>query len=234
MSNSGPILLIPGLGGSPRGYGEIIPPLWRHGGVQIANQLRETNMDAMAARILAEAPPSFSLIGHSMGGYIAFAILRAARERVMRLALLNTSARPDTPEATARRREQMEELRKGRFEAMASAQFPLLVHPSRAEDAALREMNRRCREDSGPEAWLRQQEAILSRPDSRPMLADIGIPTLVLSGDADQMIPNDYSREMAEMIPGAVLSIVPQAGHLAHAEQPAHVIAELERWLASG
>src|SRR3979411_41970 len=104
MDNSMPILLVPGLVSSPRIYAPVIPAMWRFGPVTVANHVRDDNMAVVARRILAEAPPRFALAGHSMGGYIAFEIFRQAPDRVAKLALINTQARPDTPEATARRR----------------------------------------------------------------------------------------------------------------------------------
>src|SRR5579864_7391933 len=107
MDNTMPILLIPGLGGSPRIYAPVIPALWRFGPVTVANHIRDDTVGAIARRILAEAPPRFALAGHSFGGYIAFEIMRQAPERVARLALINTQARADTPEATTRRKSQI-------------------------------------------------------------------------------------------------------------------------------
>ena len=104
MDNFIPILLVPGLVSSPRIFAPIVPALWQFGPVTVANHIRDDNMEAIARRILAEAPPRFALAGHSMGGYIAFEIIRQAPDRVARLALINTQARPDTPEATERRR----------------------------------------------------------------------------------------------------------------------------------
>ena len=103
MDNTMPILLVPGLASSPRIFGPVVPALWRLGPVTVANHIRDDNMGAIARRILAEAPPRFALAGHSMGGYIAFEIMRQAPERVAKLALINTQARPDTAEATTRR-----------------------------------------------------------------------------------------------------------------------------------
>ncbi len=104
MDNPMPILLVPGLVCSPRIFAPVVPSLWRFGPVTVANHIRDDNMGAIARRILAEAPPRFALAGHSMGGYIAFEIMRQAPERVAKLALMNTQARSDTAEATARRR----------------------------------------------------------------------------------------------------------------------------------
>src|SRR3954463_3287269 len=132
MDNPMPILLIPGLGGSPRIFAPVVPQLWRYGPVTVANHIRDDNMAVIARRILAEAPPRFALAGHSMGGYIAFEILRQAPQRVAKLALINTQARPDTPEATARRTEMMVAARAGQYQAVLDGLlFPGFVHPSR-------------------------------------------------------------------------------------------------------
>src|SRR6059058_39729 len=113
MDNSMPILLVPGLVSSPRIFAPVVPALWRYGPVTVANHVRDDNMAVIARRILAEAPPRFALAGHSMGGYIAFEIMRQAPERVAKLALINTQARPDTPEASARRRARIARVRDG-------------------------------------------------------------------------------------------------------------------------
>ena len=204
-----PIVLVPGLGSSVRNHLAILPTLWRHGSVFVANQTRDETIAAMAARVLSEAPAKFSLIGHSLGGYIVLEMIRQAPDRIVRLALLNTSARPDTPEATAVRNERVAETRAGRYAEMQAKNFPLSVHPDRVNDPQLIEMSRLTREDSGPEAFIRQQTAIIARKDSRPYLKDIRVPTLVLSGDRDMLISNEFSKEMAAMIPGAKLVIVP-------------------------
>src|SRR6188474_538707 len=118
MDNTMPILLVPGLASSPRVFGPVMPALWRLGPVTVANHIRDDNMGAIARRILAEAPPRFALAGHSMGGYIAFEIMRQAPERVAKLALLNTQARPDTPEAGEKRRGQIARVKAGDFSAI--------------------------------------------------------------------------------------------------------------------
>src|SRR3954470_3266163 len=115
MENTMPILLVPGLVSSPRIFAPVLPALWRFGPVTVANHTSDDNMGAIARRILAEAPPRFALAGHSMGGYIALEIMQQAPERVIKLALMNTHARPDTPEATARRRAQIARARSGDY-----------------------------------------------------------------------------------------------------------------------
>lgn len=226
-----PIVLVPGLGSSVRTHLPILPTLWRHGSVFVANQTRDDTIAAMAARVLSEAPKKFSLIGHSLGGYIVLEMIRQQPERIVRLALLNTSARPDTPDATALRNERIAETKAGRYAEMQAKNFPLTVHPDRVNDPELIATSQLTREDAGPDAFIRQQIAIIARIDSRPHLKDIRVPTLVLSGDKDMLISNEFSREMADMIPNAKLVIVPDCGHLAPLERPEAVSAALEEWL---
>jgi pimeloyl-ACP methyl ester carboxylesterase len=97
MTEPLPVVLVPGLLASIRLYGEQLPVLWRLGPVTIADHTPDASMAAIASRILAAGPPSFALVGLSMGGYIAFEILRQAPDRMARLALLDTTGRPDTP-----------------------------------------------------------------------------------------------------------------------------------------
>ena len=233
MDNPMPILLVPGLGGSPRIYAPLVPQLWRFGPVTVANHIRDDSLGAIARRILAEAPPRFALAGHSMGGYIAFEILRQAPERVAKLALINTQARPDTPEASERRRALTARIGLGHFHDVLDELFPGFVHPLRRGDSDLRKLVHDMGDDMGADAFVRQQTAIMSRTDSRPTLAIIACPTLVLSGDEDNTIPNAMSVEMAEGIRGARLVIIPECGHLSQLEQPAGVAAALAAWLAS-
>ena len=231
MDNFMPILLVPGLGASPRIYAPVVPALWRFGPVTVANHIRDDSMGAIVARILAEAPPRFALAGHSMGGYIAFEIMRQAPERVAKLALINTQARPDTPEATERRRGQIARAQGSEYHAMLDDLFPGLVHPSRREDASLRQLTHEMGDDIGAKAFVSQQTAVIGRADSRPTLAVISCPTLVLTGDEDNTIPNSLSKEMAEGIPGAKLVIIPQCGHLPQVEQPQATGEALVEWL---
>ena len=224
-------VLVPGLLATARLYAEQIPLLWRFGPVMTADHTRDDSMAAIAGRILSEAPPRFALVGLSMGGYISLEILRQAPERVDRLALLDTSARPDRPEQSDRRRGQVELARAGRLAEVADQQFPLLVDVAHHGDAGLRDMVHLMAEETGAEAFARQQAAIIGRPDSRPGLGAIACPTLVLVGEGDQLIPLEHSQELAAGIPGATLVVTPVCGHLSTLEQPQAVNAALMDWM---
>lgn len=233
MDQTTPILLVPGLASSARIYAPVIPALWRFGPVMVANHIRDDSMADIAARVLREAPPRFALAGHSMGGYIALEIMRQAPGRVARLALINTQARPDTPEATARRLDLMARARRGELRAIRDESFPELVHPSRRNDAEILKLVHAQDEDVGVDGYLRQQTAIIARVDSRPTLATIKCPTMVLTGDTDNTIPNRLSNEMAEGIAGARLVVLDRCGHLPQAEQPEATVRALTEWLGT-
>src|ERR1700686_3172861 len=215
-----PTVLVAGVSCSARLYAEQIPALWQFGPVIVADHRRDDSMAAMARRILAAAPPRFALVGLSMGGYIAFEILRQTASRVAKLALLDTGARGEVPERTAQRKPLIELARTGRFAEILDSQYPTLVHRSRHGDAALKAIVRAMNEETGAEAYLRQQQAIMSRPDARPGVAAIMCPTLVLVGDSDEPTPPDLAREMAAGIRGSNLVVVPDCGHLSTLERP--------------
>jgi pimeloyl-ACP methyl ester carboxylesterase len=226
-----PILLIPGLNCSARLYADQIPALWRFGPVTVADHTRDDSMDAIAAGILAAAPPRFALAGLSMGGYLALAIMRQAPQRVQKLALLDTSARPESPEQTARRKPQIALAQNGRFAEVPALQFPFFVHRNRQGDDALRTRVRLMAEETGAEAFLRQQHALITRADARPLLATIKCPTLVLVGDGDELTPPALSRELADGIAGSRLVIVADCGHLSTMERPEAVNRALVEWM---
>jgi pimeloyl-ACP methyl ester carboxylesterase len=232
MAEPMPIVLVPGLNCSPRLYAPQMPALWRFGPVTVADHTRDDSMAAIARRILDAAPPRFALAGLSMGGYIALEIVRQAAGRVAKLALLDTGARADTPEATAKRLTNIALAQSGRFNDVIDPQFPLYVHPDRASDKALKADYLAICHDVGPQAYVRQQQAIMTRVDSRPLLPLIGCPTLVLVGAEDAATPPELSEEMAAGIPGAKLVKVPGCGHLSTMERPEAVTKALVEWMS--
>lgn len=228
-----PIVLVPGLNCSARLYGEQIPALWRFGPVTVADHSRDDSIPAIAARILAAAPPRFALAGLSMGGYIAFEIMRQAAGRVVKLALLDTGARAETAEQTKRRQAPIEMAKTGRFAQVAEDAFTFFVHPDRHGDVALRTLVKTMADETGVQAYLRQQRAIMSRPESRPSLSAIACPTLVLVGEQDQGTPVELSQEIAAAIPGSRLVVVPACGHLSTVERPTAVTKAMLEWMAA-
>lgn len=228
-----PFLLVPGLNCDARVYAGVSHALWPFGPVSIANHRTGDTIDAIARAILADAPPKFALTGFSMGGYIAFEIMRQAPERVLKLALLDTSARPDSEEGIANRHRLIALAQKDRFVEAIELVFPKSVHRDNAGNSDLYSINRGMAEANGPEVYEQQQRAIIARPDSRPLLSSIKVPTLVIVGEGDEITPPDVAREMHEGIAGSTLQVVPRAGHYALLEQPGPVHAALKEWAAA-
>jgi pimeloyl-ACP methyl ester carboxylesterase len=166
-------------------------------------------------------------------GYIALTMLRQAPERVEKLALLDTSARPETPEQSERRKPQIALAQAGRFAEVPALQFPVFVHRNRQNDAELRARVRVMADETGPEAFLRQQKAIMTRADMRPLLPTIRCPTLVLVGDGDALTPPALSQELAAAIAGSRLVVIPDCGHLSTMERPEAVTRALTEWMAA-
>lgn len=233
MSEPLPVVLIPGLLCTPRLYQDQIVSLWRLGPVTVADHTRDDRMDAIARRILSEAPSRFALVGLSMGGYVSFEILRQAPERVLKLALLDTTARPDAPEHTEQRTKQIDLAQSGRFDDLARLLFPRFVAASRQDDRSLQDIVRTMANDTGADAFVRQQTAIMHRVDSRPGLAAIRCPTLVVVGEHDVLTPPDRAAEMASGIAHAQQVIVPDSGHLSPLEQPEAITRALTAFLQS-
>jgi pimeloyl-ACP methyl ester carboxylesterase len=203
----------------------------------IADLTRDDRLEAMAARALATLPPRFSVAGLSMGGYAAFALLRLAPERVASLVLLDTTARPDSPSQARRRRALIalarDERQAVRFRGVTLRLLPSLIHPDRLDEPDLAGTILTMAERVGRAAYLRQQTAILHRPDSRPMLARLDLPVHVVVGDSDQVTPPDCAHEIAALLPRARLTILPRCGHLAPLERPDEVATVLRQSLSA-
>jgi pimeloyl-ACP methyl ester carboxylesterase len=218
-------VLIPGLLCSARQYEPLLPAVWSYGAVTIADNRRDSTVTAMAQRLLAAAPDRFALAGLSMGGYVALEVMRLAPARVTALALISTSARADSPEQVASRREQERAVVAGRFGELVDAVYPVLVDSSNVERTDLADFWRTMANEIGPDAFLTQLEAAIGRPDSRPDLGSINCPTAVVHGIGDRLITSDNAVETADGIPGAQLTLVPGAGHMIPQEQPVAVAA---------
>jgi pimeloyl-ACP methyl ester carboxylesterase len=226
-------VLVPGLLCSVRLYAEQLPALWRLGSFSIADHRRDADLPGIARRLLAAAPARFALVGLSMGGYIAFEVLRQAPERVQRLILLDTTARGETVEQTRHRRRLIELAQSGSFDQVPEQLFPLYVHRQRHSDAGLQQLLRTMAEETGAESFVRQETAIMNRPNSLPGLSAIRCPTTVIVGEGDELTPPDMAREIASGIPHAQLIEVADCGHLSTVERPAEVTAALVAALSS-
>jgi len=234
MADRIPLILGPGLMNTPRLWQHQVDHLSDIADVEIVETRIDTTLADMAARVLAEAAPKFAYAGLSMGGYMAFEMMRQAPERVLKLALLDTAAYNDTPERSAVRRDMIALAEQGDFEAVKRNTFPVFLAPERLKDPEiLAVVNAMC-DEIGPEIFVRQMTAIMHRRDSRDLLRGIHTPTLVIVGREDQGTPVAAAEEIAAGIPGARLAIIEDCGHLSTIEQPEAVTALLRDWLLYG
>ncbi|MEC5397216.1 alpha/beta fold hydrolase [Uliginosibacterium sp. H1] len=225
------LILLPGLLNDGRVWQHQVEHLSRQAQVTIGDITQDDTVDAMARRVLAAAPPGpFALAGLSMGGYVALEIIRQAPQRVLGLALVGTSARPDTPEGSEGRRKQMQQAESD-FEGVLSALLPKMVHADHVDDPQRGGLFLRMARDAGVAVFKRQQLANIHRVDSRPFLAQITCPTLVLHGRQDSIMLAAVQDELVSGIGSAQHRVVEDCGHLAPMEQPAAVTAALAEWL---
>jgi pimeloyl-ACP methyl ester carboxylesterase len=185
----------------------------------------------MAERVLMLAPPTFALVGHSMGGRVALEVFRRAPTRVERLALLDTGVHGVGPNEAEGRMKLVEMGRSSGMGSVAEAWLPPMVGPEGKRNAALMADLGQMIEGASPEDFARQQQALLNRPDATPLLADIACPALVATGRHDAWSPVAQHEDIASRIAGAKLVVFENAGHMCTVETPEDVTAALRDWL---
>lgn len=225
------LVLIPGLGSDAAVWARTIAALGGDVKAMVGDTLKDDVLADMARRILSHAPPRFCLAGVSMGGMVAMEIMRLAPQRVRGLALVDTTARPDTEEQAARRRAiNAAVLAAADLRTLGVSSLDYLVHPTAGEDVRreLVEMTVRV----GAQTYVRQNQAVLAREDLRPILPSITAPTQVIVGEEDRMTPLALSEQIRQAIPGAELHIIPACGHLPPIEKPELMADRLRALLA--
>lgn len=225
-----PLVFLPGLLCDERLWRDQARDLLDVADPIIADLTKDDTIAAMAQRALDAAPARFALAALSMGGYVAFEIMRQASERVTRLALFDTSAAPDDAARVAQRKAGIESLKIGRFAGVTTRLLPQLIHSSRVAGPVGEELKAMAAR-VGQDAFLRQQKAILGRPDSRPLLPHIAVPTLVAVGDSDMLTPPADAHEIHRGIPGSRFHILAGCGHLPALELPHETSELLRKWL---
>jgi pimeloyl-ACP methyl ester carboxylesterase len=226
------LLLLPGLLTDERLFAPQVRDLADIADPVVADLGGSDSIRALATAAIQRMPARFAVAGLSMGGYVALEVIRQVPERVTGIALMNTNARPDSPEGTANRR-RLIALGEKDLLAVNAALVPKLLHPDHQKDARLLTLLDDMATRLGFAAFKRQQEAIIGRIDSRPHLAAIRVPAMVLAAREDAIMPHEVSEEMANGIPGARLEVVEHCGHLSSLEQPGAVSKALRGWITS-
>jgi pimeloyl-ACP methyl ester carboxylesterase/predicted ester cyclase len=225
-----PLLLLPGTVCDAR----LFAPMLRRLAVPLVTVIDmsgETSTAELAARILRDAPERFSLLGFSLGGIVALEIIAQAPERVARLALVDTTGRPDPAANAETRRTAVAKARQEGMDGYIGDAWTRLVAPANAGSDELKGVITAMARDAGADRLASQSEVAIHRADSRPRLSAIAVPTLILAGEAEQVCPLEAHAELAAGIAGARFFTIPDAGHFAPLENPAAVARHVRDWL---
>ena len=233
MSVSVPLLILPGHLCNHRLFGHQTRHLSDVADIVVADLYGADDVRELAAAAGAPMPREFAILANSMGGAVAFEAVRQVPGRVVGLALVGGTARPEWPSQHARRRPAAELAARGDFEAIARMYAPVFFHPERTGGGAHVRALRLMMEEAGYAGLRNQQKAFANRPDSRPMLPDVARPTFVLCGRDDLVTPLEMSEEIAAGIPGAELTVLDTCGHVPMLEWPEKTTGLLRRWLDS-
>jgi pimeloyl-ACP methyl ester carboxylesterase len=226
------LILIPGLASDAAMWQSqlaALPPQWNASVTDV--HMREDSIAAMARALLAEHEGPLVLCGASMGGMIAMEAARQAPQRVRGLALLGTNAQPESEQMRAVREAAIVLFEQDRVREVIEPNVALAFHPANAPALAPAYLEFVLRAGAGQ--LVRQNRAVIGRPDARSHLPQLACPTLVMCGDADLLAPPECSREIAQLVPNAQLVMVQDCGHMLTMEQPAVVNATLTAWLAT-
>ena len=228
------LLLIPGL--------LCDATVWRHQaaelsaeyGVKAADPLAGDSIPAMADKLLNQAPPRFSVAGHSMGARVALEMIRMAPERIERLALLDSGVHPVREGEPARRQILVDLAYRNGMRALAEQWLPPMVHgPNFVAGSELRRALFAMVERMSPELHRNQIHALLNRPAAEPVLTAIQCPTIIGVGEFDAWSPPESHRKMKDKVANARLIIFRSSGHMAPIEAPDAVTAALRDWMRS-
>ena len=227
------LVLLPGLACDERLWEAqlpVIPPAFE---ARVSDaHARHDTIEAMAAAVLREHPGPLVLCGASMGGMIAMEAARQAPERIAGLALLGTNPRPEAPDMYELREGAIELFEQGDLREVIEPNVVFAFHPAQAADEALVQRYLEIILDAGAQQLIRQNRAVMRRPDARSHLPSLRAPVLLICGDTDRLAPPDCTREIAALVPHAEVVWVAQCGHMLTMEKPAFVNAALLSWLA--
>lgn len=227
-SQKTPLVLIPGLLSNEKVWKHQMQNLDDLAAVKVISSTHEDTPDEMVESILSQAPPEFALAGHSMGGWLSLEIMRRVPERVLKLCLLNTSARIDSPEKLEKRQKMIEAVKRGDFSIVTKQIADVLVYRNSVKQDVLEMFY-----EIGETSFIDQEKAMILRKDCVQLLSKIRIPTSVIHAEKDLIFSLEVHEELARLIPQAKLHIIPDCGHMSPMESPETVTTILRQWLLS-
>lgn len=226
-----PLVLLPGMMCDARLFEPQINTLSRERAVMIAPVTQGERIEEIASNIIDQLPLRFALAGLSFGGIVAMEVQRRVPDRVSRLCLMDTNPLAETPAVAATREPMIVRARAGRLEEVLQESMPPeFLAPGPDRMAVLNRMYDMGR-DLGAEVFVNQSRALQRRRDQQGTLRKLKVPTLVLCGELDPLTPVKRHSFMAELIPGATLQVIADAGHIPVLEQPERTTQALRDWL---
>jgi pimeloyl-ACP methyl ester carboxylesterase len=226
------ILLAPGYMLDETLWDDVAGRLGKFGPLVHADLRHDATIEAMASRALSNAPCSFTLVGFSMGGYVAREIARLAPERGRALVLVATSTRPDSPMVRHSRATVGKAAASVSFSGLSRVAIATSLHPKERNNDALIERVRAMGVRLGSEVFRRQ--SMLERADDRARLGEIGCPTLVIAAGQDQLRSRAESEELHAGIAGSEFVVIEGSGHMLPLEAPDALVAAIVPWLDRG
>ncbi|MEO8749383.1 MAG: alpha/beta fold hydrolase [Allobranchiibius sp.] len=225
------IIFVPGLNNSAAVWSPVISALLPRFPARAVDCPALDDMDGVAAALLDDLPERFVAVGHSFGGYVVLSMLAQQPHRLRGVVLVNSGDNADTPDQAAGRLAKAEEARTGDYEQMAMARVDLVYHPNNRDNEALLDERRAGVREYGVQRYVAHLAACARRPDRGALLTATEVPVLVVASDHDQVIRPAAQRAMAKRA-GAAFSLIPNAGHMLPAEEPATLARVIAEWVA--
>lgn len=226
-----PHVFLPGMMCDARLFGPQINALSAHHPVMCIPINRHDTVEALASEVLEMAPDRFALAGLSMGGIVAMEVVRQAPDRVERLALLDTNPLAERESVKSARQPQIAAALTGDLRRVMREEMKPNYLTDGPHQGAILDLCMAMAMEQGPDVFVRQSQALMSRPDQQETLRRFSRPSLVLCGRDDGLCPVHRHELMASLLPNAHLEIIDGAGHLPTLEQPQRTNAALIRWL---
>lgn len=227
-----PLVLVPGFMADARSF---MPQLARLGAdrpvIVLAPGLGDS-VERIASEQAPHLPPRFALVAHGLGGNIAIEILRKRPEAVTRIALISTDPLPESPQQAAEQEALLVAAKTGHLRACMAQMLPVTaLHDAPWRDEVMALVIDMA-ETLGPGQFQRHLRVLQRRPDQQKTLRKANMPTLIITGASDTLIPRRRAEFLAAMMPQGCLEIIPEAGHMPQLEQPQAVTGLLETFLA--
>ena len=225
------LVLLPGLMCDERLFAPQVQEFSKQHDILIGDITGRETIEAIASDVLKKVPDKFCLAGLSMGGIVAMEIVRQAPERVEKLALMDTSPLAELDEIKERRNNQIAKVLSGDLISVMQDELKPFYVADVSNNIEILSICTDMAMKLGPQVFKRQSLALQSRPDQQATLPKIGVSTLVLCGEHDQLCSVAKHQLMHSLIPNSTLVVIKDAGHLTTLEQPKQVNRAISEWL---